>query len=514
MLLTRRAALALLSAAAPLSAARAAKANDTLTAAFPREVRTLDGNYANLRENDILGLLVDDALFAVDPKTGQPVPCSAKSATYRDATTLEVMLRDDVHFHDGGALTSEDVVYTFNYILDATNQNDYQSRFVRWLAGVSAEGPHTVVFKLKQPYAMALYDFAMYAKLRRKDVYADASKPGGFNAEAQTLKLNGTGPYRVVAFRPGQQLVLQRFDRYREESVKGRPAIRNITIRFIPDYATQAAEVISGGVDWTFGMPADLAENTARSGLVQNLSGPSLRTHYISFDAEGKTLKDGPLTKKGVRQALNHAINKDAIVKNLIRGAGQVLDTPCIPSQFGCATDQLTRYAYDPAKAKALIAEAGYPDGFDLELWSATHRPVCEAIVAFWKAVGVRATLRMVQGPTLTQSRRENRIAAEFASSGSFGIPDAGAILPDRLGPGSQRNFSGDKEMSALVLKAVSTVDPDERKAHFSAAIRIITAEAYWAPLFTDGQSFVMSKDLVYEQAEDGMQRLFLARWR
>ncbi|MGL5116000.1 MAG: ABC transporter substrate-binding protein [Beijerinckiaceae bacterium] len=513
MQLTRRATIALLASAAPF-AARAAKSNDTLTAAFPREVRTLDGNYANLRENDILGLLVDDALFAVDPKSGQPVPCAAKEATYRDATTLVVTLRDDVHFHDGGTMTADDVVYTFTYILDAANQNDYQSRFVRWLAGVTAEGANTVVFKLKQPYAMALYDFAMYAKIRRKDSYADASKPGGFNAEAQTLKLNGTGPYRVLAFRPGQQLVLQRFDRYRAESPKGKPAIRNITIRIIPDYATQAAEVISGGVDWTFGMPADLAENTARSGLVQNLAGPSLRTHYISLDAEGKTLKDGPLTKRAVRQALNLAINKDAIVKNLIRGAGEVLDTPCIPAQFGCSTDGITRYAFDPSKAKALIVEAGYPDGFELELWSATHRPVCEAIVGFWKAVGVKATLRVVQGPTLTQSRRENKIAAEFASSGSFGIPDAGAILPDRLGPGSQRNFSGDKAMSDLVLKAVSTVNQDERKAHFAAANRIITAEAYWVPLFTDGQNFVMAKDLAYEQAADGMQRLFLARWR
>jgi peptide/nickel transport system substrate-binding protein len=514
MHITRRSAIALLGSAVPFVSAHAGKANDTLVAAFPREVRTLDGNYANLRENDILGLLVDDALFAIDPDSGKPVPCSAKSAEYRDPTTLVVTLRTDVLFHDGAPMTAEDVVYSYRYLLDPTNGNDYQSRFVRWLSGVEMEAADRVVFKLKQPYAMALADFAMYSKIRRKGTYDDASKPNGVNPEAQTLKVNGTGPYQVVSFRPGQQIVLQRFDRYRADSVKGRPAIRNITIRIIPDVSTQVAEVMSGGVDWTFGIPSDLAEDALSSGRVRMDIGPSMRTHYISLDAAGLVQKDGPLTKRSVRQALNLAIDKKAIVDNLLKGAAEVLDTPCVPIQFGCSQSGITRYPYDPTQAKKLLAEAGYANGFDLELWTAIMRPACEAIVGYWNAIGVKTTLRDVKGPTLTEARRAHKIAAEFASSGSFGIPDAGAILPDRLGPGSARNYSGDPEMANAVLRAVSTNVEADRLKHFETAIQRITAEAYWVPLFTDGQNFIMSKDLMYKQAPDGMQRLYTARWR
>lgn len=99
----RRTVLTLLAASTAAPKAFAGCSNDTLAAAFPREVRTLDGNYADLRESDILRLLVDEALFTVDPNSGQPVLCSAKSHEYRDATTW----RDDARFHDGGTMSAD-----------------------------------------------------------------------------------------------------------------------------------------------------------------------------------------------------------------------------------------------------------------------------------------------------------------------------------------------------------------------------------------------------------------------
>jgi peptide/nickel transport system substrate-binding protein len=229
------------------SQAFAQKSANELVAAFPRPVRTLDGNYADLRENDILGLLVDDALFAIDPNSGAPVPLAAESHEFSDERTLRIKLRDDVLFHDGTKLNAEDVFYTYKHLLDPKTQNNFQDRFARWLEGVEAEDARTVVFRMKVPYAMALHDLAMYSKLRKAGVYTDPSRREGINPEAQALQLNGTGPYRVVSFRPGQDIVLERFKEYRSGSPKS-PAIQKITIRIIPDWATQAAEVISGGV--------------------------------------------------------------------------------------------------------------------------------------------------------------------------------------------------------------------------------------------------------------------------
>ncbi len=487
---------------------------DMLVAAFPRAVRTLDGNFANLRENDILGLLVDDALYAIDPQTAQPAPLVAKGHRFVDPRTLEVDLRDDVRFHDGALLTAEDVVYTYGYILNEKGKSDYTSRFARWLDGVEARGSHGVTFRLKQPYAMALHDFAMYSKLRRKGTYDDASKPDGVNPEAQTLTLNGTGPYRVTAFRPGQQITLERFADYRAGSPKGVPPIRAITIRIIPDWSTQAAEVMSGGVHWTFGMPTEIAEGAAASGQAQLLSGPSMRTFYVSMDATGKTPGAEPLKDVRVRRALIHALDRETIVRQLLKGNAQVLHTACVPVQFGCSEEGVARYGFDPAKARALLAEAGFASGFDIEFWAAIDRPRCEAIVAQWRAVGIRATLRYVQSASLTQARREQKIALEYASSGSFGIPDAGAILPDRLGPGSGRNYSGDEALARTILDSVSTYDQAERARLMGEALRRIADQAYWAPLWTDAQNFLMSPALAYAQAGDGMARLYTARWR
>lgn len=515
MKLRRRHFLAL-SAATGLSAAlpglaRAQGTGGEFVAAMPREILTLDGNYANLRENDILGLLVDDALFAVDPVNAEAVPLAAQSYEIED-TVLLVTIRDDVLFHDGNPLTVEDVVYTYTYLLNPETENNYHTRFISWLDSVEAVDDRTVRFNMKFPYAMALFDLAMYSKLRRVDAYADGS--GGFDPNAQTLELNGTGPYRVVSFRPGQEVRLERFAEYRAGGPKGTPPLETITIRIIPDWSTQAAEVISGGVHWTFDMPDTIAQGAASTGLVQLTNGPSLRNFYISLDADGRVEPDGPLTHVEVRRAINHAIDKHSILDNLRGGKGQVLKTACIPDQFGCTQDDIAEYAYDPDRARALLAEAGYPDGFATELWAARDPDVVAAVAEQLGRVGIRVSVRQVAGPSLTQARRDNAIPMEWASSGSFGIPDAGAILPDRLGPESSRNYSGDEEMSELVQAAVSTFDVEERQRHFSQALGIIADQAYWVPMYTADQNYLMSPNIDYSGFADGMDRLFTAAWK
>lgn len=482
-----------------------------LIAAVPREILTLDGNYANLRENDILGLLIDDALFAVDPVNASAVPLAAQSHEFSDESTLVITIRDDVFFHDGEPLTVEDVVYTYGYLLDPATQNSYQSRFSHWLASVEAVDERKVRFNMKFPYAMAPFDLAMYSKLRRKNSYSGAG--GGVDPNAHTLRLNGTGPYRVVSFRPGQEVRLQRFERYRAGGPKGEPQIGEIVIRIIPDWSTQAAEVMSGGVHWTFGMPDTVAEGAHSTGLVQLTSGPSLRNYYISMDAAGLVQPGGPLTKVEVRRAINHAIDRQSILANLRGGKGSVLKTACIPTQFGCLQDGVTEYAYDPDRARALLAEAGHAGGFATELWAARDEDVVAAVAEQLVQVGIRVAVRQVKGPSLTQARREQKIPMEWASSGSFGIPDAGAIMLDRLGPGSSRNYSGDEAMSKAVLAAVSTFDPAERQTQFGEALKIMADQAYWVPMYTDDQNYLMAPNLAYKGFADGMDRLYSASW-
>lgn len=494
--------------AATATPAQAQKAKDTLVAAFPREVKTTDGLYSTIRENDILGLLVDDALYYVDPETQQAVPLVAQSHEFTDDTTLVVNLRQDVTFHDGSQLTAADVVYSFNHIVSEAGETRYATRIGRWLESIEAVDDHTVRFTMKQPYAMVLYDLSYYSKLRKAGSY---EVDGVTTPNAQQNQVNGTGPYRVVDFRPGQRIELELYDGYRGDSPKAMASIDKVVIRMIPDFSTQAAEVMSGGVQWTFNVPTDIAENVGRTGRAQFVAGPSMRVGYVALDASGRSDPDTPTKDLRVRQAMNYAINREEIVANITGGTAAPLWTACQPVQFGCTEDVKT-YEYNPEKAKALLAEAGYPDGFDLEYWAARDRPIQEAIVNYWQAVGINASLRYVK--SVSKPRNAGELAAFYGSSGSFSIPDAGAIMPDRFILDVARVYTGDQKLSDLVASANATYDAAEREKRFHQAVKHIAEQAYWVPVQKYTQNFMMSNDLVYVQPEDGMPRLFMAKWK
>ncbi|QBF30530.1 ABC transporter substrate-binding protein [Thalassococcus sp. S3] len=505
----RTAALGLVLGLACAMPALADTSSKPFVAAFPREVKTTDGLYNTRRENDILGLLIDDALYYVDPETQEAVPLAAASHEFVDDTTLDITLRDDVTFHDGSPMTAEDVVYSFNHIVDEAAETRFRARIGRWLDSVEAIDETTVRFNMKYPYAMVFYDLAYYTKIRKKDSYL---VDGVMTPNAQQELKLGSGPYRVVEYLPGQRVVLERYEGYRTDSPKAVASMDDITIRIIGDFSTQAAELMAGGVHWAFNVPTDIAENVGRTGRAQFVAGPSMRVGYVALDAAGRSDAEGPMTDLRVRQALNHAIDRNAIVDNIVRGTAAPLWTPCQPIQFGCDESVAVRYEYDPEKARALLAEAGFADGFDLTLTASRDREVMEALVGYWSEIGLNARLdyvRNVAGP-----RNAGELMAFYGSSGSFSIPDAGAIMPDRFVLDQERVYTGDQALSDLVASTNATFDMDLRAERFREAIQTITEQAYWVPVFKYTQNFLLSNDLEYVQPEDGMPRLFMARWK
>ena len=494
--------------------AMASKADNTLYVSYWREVVTLDGHFSNLRENDILGLLVDDALFYVDHETLKPVPLLAKSHKFVNDTTLDIEIRQGVKFHDGSAVTPEDVAYSLNTIINPKSNSNFTLRVGLWLDKATVTGPQMVRLQMKRPYAMVLWDLCYYAKVRKKGIYDNPKTPGEINATAQATTLNGTGPYRVTEFRPGQRIALERFKEYRKDSAKGTPTIERIVIRTIPDFSTQAAEFMSGGIHWSYQVPNEIAEDVAKSGRAKHISGPSMRVGYIVLDAAGKsTVKNHPLLKVKVRQALNHAVDRETIVKTLIKGQAIALHSACNPVQFGCTQD-IRKYEYSPEKAKALLAEAGYPTGFPLELWGGRDKEVLEAIVNYWGQVGVKTTLRFVKEPTVTKAYREGQAMAYYGSKGSFSIPDAAAVMTEMFAGDSFEAFHGDKEVAELVVGTMSTHDPKVRQERFHKLVQRVAEQAYWVPTYVYSEEYMASNDIEFEAWKDGMQRLFLIRWK
>lgn len=508
------AGLSIVWAAIGPGAAQAKPADGTLVAAVAREILVLDNFNATSRENEILSLLIDDCLFYIDPATQQPTPLLAKSYRYLEPTVLEVTLRDDVQFHDGSKLTVDDVVYTFQVILNPKNTAKKADNFVRWLSKVEkGEAPGTVVFRMKGANPLALHSLATTGRVVKRGTYDKSGAPSGLDVEAQARKMVGTGPYKVISFLPGREVVLERFSAYRTDSPKGNPQIQRIRIKVIPDYATQVAEVLSGGVHWTYNIPTDIADEVASTKQAVFMASPSMRIGFIVLDAVGRTGKDNPFTKLKVRQALNYAVDRETLTKQLIRGRSAPAYTPCLPIQFGCAQD-VPKYHYDIAKAKQLLTEAGYPDGIRFDLWASREKENLEAVVAMWKKAGINANLRVAKSPAVVKARDENQIAAYFENNGSLGIADVGALLPNLFGKGSPSDFHQDQRVYAGVEKLLATTDKAARKEAGREVVSRILDQAYWVPLYEFTQNFVLAPDLNYPQAADGMPRLYLAKWK
>lgn len=248
---TLRVAVSVLVASAALGLSQAAvagKKNDTLTAAVQREVRNVDALYTTSRHTLILQQITDDGLVYVDPKTYEYQPLVAKSFKFVNDTTLEFELRQNVKFHDGSPLTADDVVYTYKWVLSKESGSRQTKKVTRWLKSIEKLGPYKVRLNLTRPYPLALRDAAISMPLRKNGSYHAKGKA---NKDAQAVAHNGVGPYKIVKFIPGKRVVLERFEDYYKGSPKGRPAIKNIVFRTIPDWGTQQAEAMSGGIQWT-----------------------------------------------------------------------------------------------------------------------------------------------------------------------------------------------------------------------------------------------------------------------
>lgn len=483
--------------------------DNTLRAAFVEEILELDYNYTTKREYIIISDLIDENLFRVDPDTNEFLPSLATDYEYLDPMTIEVRLREGVTFHDGRPFRAADVAYTYNWVVDPDSQSHAGPTHANWLRSVEVVDDLTVRFHLLADYPLAIRDLAARVRIRPEGTY---HPDGRVVRNAAALAPVGLGPYRVASFQPGQELVLERFDGYFTDGPKGDPSIGRIVIRTIPDIGTQQAELMSGGIDWMYNVPLDVAEAMGRTPLAQHLSGPDLRVSFIVLDAGGHTDPQGPLTNRLVRQAMNHAVNRNEIAEYLVGGSATGIHTPCHPAQFGC--DQSVRdYPYDPTRGRELLAEAGYANGFPLDLWAYRERPLAEAVASDLQAIGINVNLRYVQLASLDQARAARQIPAYIGTWGSGGTADTAAIANIHFNATTDRNLTGDPRVTELILAAEATSDQAERARLYTEALGLIAEEAYWVPLVSYSVNYLVSPNLDFPLSADGLPRLFGASW-
>ncbi len=484
--------------------AMADKASDTLKAAFTKELESVDSYFNSAREGVILQRSIWDGLIYSDPQSGEYKGNLAASWKWVDDTTLEFKLREGVKFHNGEEFDADDVVYTVNFVANPENGVVVQ-RNVNWMKSAEKIDKYTVRITTNGPFPAALEYLAGPVSIYPNEYYAEVGPAG------MALKPVGTGPYQVESVEPGKHFVLKKFDGY-HDGPKGKASIGTVDIRTIPDVNTQLAELFSGGLDFLWGVPADQAEKLAAMGRFNVVNESTMRIGYLELDAAGRSGKDNPMTKPAVRQAIAHAIDRQAIVDNLLKGKSKVVNSACFQSQFGCEQD-VTVYDYDPEKAKALLAEAGYPEGFAIDFYAYRDRGYAEAMLAYLAEVGITANLKYLQYSALRDLRRNGETSLGFQTWGSYSVNDASAITSEFFKHGAE-DFARDDEVKGWLDVADTSVDTDVRKENYSKALKKIADEAYWIPLFSYNSNYVFTADAEYTPTPDEVVRFFQMRWK
>ncbi|HEX3031048.1 MAG TPA: ABC transporter substrate-binding protein, partial [Bacillota bacterium] len=312
----------------------------------------------------------------------------------KDGKEWTLKLKQGVKFHDGTPFNAEAVKFNFDRWRDEKNpyhKGDFAyyptmfGGFPGIIKDVVVVDEYTVKFVLTTPQAPFLANLAMAT--------FGISSPEAIKKYGDDYFKNpvGTGPFKFVKWEKDQQIVVAKNADYWGDKAK----VDQIVFRVIPDNSARFLELKAGTIDAMVGLNPDDVESVKGDANLQLLLRPSMNVGYMALNMEKK-----PLDNQKVRQAINHAINKQALIDAFYAGLAKTAKNPLPPSLWGY-NDKVKGYEYDPAKAKALLAEAGFPNGFEIKLWAMpVARPympqpkeIGQAIQQDLAKVGIKATI-------------------------------------------------------------------------------------------------------------------------
>ena len=448
---------------------------------------------------DAVSVPMFNRLVEFETGTTNIIPALAESWTVSpDSKVVTFKLRHGVKFHSNANFKptrdfdADDVLFSWSRMADDRNP------FHKMTAGqtfayfddmgmknivdkVEALDKYTVRFTLKRPEAPFLADMAMdFASINSAEYFDKMQKKGTPNA-ADVYPI-GTGPFEFVSYQKDATIRYKAFDQY----WKGRPKIDQLIYSITRDATARYAKLKTGECQaMAFPKPADLAE-MQKDPQLNVLQKQGLNIGYIAFNVEKK-----PFDNKLVRQALNMATNKEAILKAVYQGQGQVAKNP-IPPTLWSYNDAVKDYPYDPAKAKQMLAQAGYPNGFDVDLWylpvTRPYNPdgkrMAEMVQADWEKVGVHAKLVTYEWAEYRKrSKTGEQTVMMFGWSGDNGDPD-NFFVPllgcEAVKGGGNVARWCNKAFEDLVIKAAQTPKQADRARLYEQAQVIVKEEAPW----------------------------------
>ncbi len=444
-----------------------------------------------------------EPLIDFDADKRELTPRLAESWTFVEPTTLELKLRPNVTFSNGEPFDGESVKFTFGRTADPATKS-VNAAFGN-VTSVEVVDPLTVRLKLKAPDALLTQLLAVYPMLPPK--YTAQAGAGLATA------LVGTGPYKVKTFSAGYEVVLERNDTY----WGAKPAYREATYRTIESAETQLSALASGQIHIAAGLLPQQAKSLAGNPNIRIISMPKMLLAYVALDAMGRSAADSPMAKKEVRQALNHAVNIDSIITNILLGYGTPIGSIAHPAQFGYDPD-VKPYEYNPDKAKSMLAQAGYPNGFEARMISQTagivaQAEAAQAVARDLEKIGVKVTLQTMTDPTAVgQVVRGGQAGPMFQfGNAARGVFDVGAGLSSFQTGNAFSYFANDEFMKLYQQQATST-DAEARKRTLSQIQRLLHDEAPVLFQWAVHAIWAVSKDVNWPGHPGRHNRLYTAK--
>lgn len=442
---------------APVQAPAAGKVLTVGVAAFPDSLDTGLSSYATA---NLLSQMYEPLVVRDD--NSQLLPCLAVSWDNPTPTVWRFKLRENVSFHDGAPFTADDVVHTFEYILgDPLYANRGRISPVESVRKVDT---HIVEFETKAPFPTMLIALSdMFIQPRHYQ-----EKVGREGMRAHPI---GTGPFVFAKWVPGDSLELTANDAY----WGGRPKVDKVLMRQIPEGSTRVASLLAGETQIIEEVPMDLLAAIERNAKTEVASVESTVGLLVTYDAR-KAPFDNPL----VREALDYAVNKPLILEKLLYDNGKVLDGQMLTSNTFGHNPNLRARPYDPAKAKALLAEAGYPDGFSTSITTRSGKylsdvDITNAIAGNLLEIGVKAEVNVVEGGVFSKMIKAQDLGPmHIVGWYSIGDADFATVWFTQE---SQRAFWKNEEYEDLFIKARSTVDQAERQQYYNRMMEIFHEE-------------------------------------
>jgi peptide/nickel transport system substrate-binding protein len=461
------------------SSGNAAGDKNTLVIALKSSPTNLDGRVGADNASSRMFDLIYSGLIKVTTNFDY-APDLATKWEMPDDKTIVFHLNPKAKFHNGQPVTAADVKWTYESMMNPSFTTSKRSGYAS-VDHIEAPDPQTVIFKLKEANA-GIFDNLTLGIL-----------PTGADTNTYKTKPIGCGPYKVVEFRPDDRIELEAFDQWHG----GAPKIKHITVRFIPDATTCILEMRRGTVNFEVNIiPFENVAEFEKNPDFTVVKSPGSVYQYLAFN-----MKDPALAKPLVRQAIAHAIDRDRIIRDIQRGYAQPTETMLAEGHWARATN-LPTYEYNPAKAKQLLAQAGYPNGLNLVFKTSTDAEAnsrAQVMQAMMKEAGINVSIQSNEMSTFFADIGKGNFQMYSLSRNGIADPDFYYVIffSQNTPPnGQNRGYYANSHLDDLMLQGHSTFDRAKRKQIYGEVQKIVATDLPYISLYMQSNVAVMRKNV------------------